>query len=117
MKKIFLVLFLSFIAPAEGANSEGMLCKLEGKDATLRYKRYDTEVIRLQFTGLEPVRFFSRTGKGIYTQFATQKNLVSPLVNRERPASKIKVEVLYGGERFTWFKGKEKLNYDCSHKD
>ncbi|MGZ3693311.1 MAG: hypothetical protein ACXWQO_03845 [Bdellovibrionota bacterium] len=119
MKSIFFVLlclgaFISHLAQASRSN--GLVCHLEGNDHDLKPVRlihYEIELIRLRFTGLEPDRYFSLTGKGVFTQFATKKNTVSPLVNKVEPKSTLMNEVQIGGETFTWSNGKETKKYIC----
>jgi hypothetical protein len=115
-----LILNAFFAQSAIASDQDGLICRLENnKDdpKVVRLISYDIDIMRLRFTGLEPDRYFSNTGKWAYTQFATKKNTVSPLENKIVATSTITREIMTGGEKFTWKNGSETKKYICRREN
>ena len=99
---------------------EGMICRNQAgekaKPAIVRMISLDTDIIRLRFPGTAPDRFFSHGGKFQYTQFATKKNPLSPLVNQLDTKSTLKVDMRTGGTLLAWQNAGEEMKFACSVK-
>jgi len=114
--KILLLCVVQFFA-AGLAEAGGLSCYSSAGKLAFEFHSYDDYVIRIQFPGLTPERFFSRQGGGRFVEFATRSTEnFTPLKNKVDTKSTLEIQRPEGGVSVRWRNGKTDESFSCGQK-